>query len=615
MAHTMNKLCQKAKSLPEKPGCYLMKKEDGQVIYVGKAKDLSKRVSSYFLDSQKDIKTEFLIRNIFDFDFIVTDNETEALVLENNLIKKHRPKYNIRLKDDKSYPYVVFDFSLEFPSLLYLRNVKKKKKQLVFGPFVTGSNISEIVKIIKKSLRLRDCSNYEFKSRKQPCILFQMNQCSGPCCDKIAKEEYHELVNIALDVFKGSGKKIKHYLNQEMQKLVASEEFERAAQVRDDLVKIESFLKYNVAQNVELYEKNKNIDVISYVKGEKETDIVIHMVRNSLLLGCRGFYFANNFLVKDDDLESSLFSFLYEYYETLVGQLPEMIILSFDHEEIEVFKKALNHLYQPEKIEVFSNRPKYLPLIKLATDQARENQKLRAHNAGNEYLGLTKLAEILNLKEIPRNLECYDVAIWQGKSPTASQIVFHDGLPEKSSYRLYELEERPEGNNDFAMMRELMERRIKHGNLPDIFVVDGGVGQVRQLLDVLKENKSNIPVVGIVKKRSGKVNSQKQVDRLVIPGRKNYYSLNKSKELMYLLVHMRDEAHRFSRTLHHKHEHQRVLKSWFDDIAGIGPKTKKSILENLDKPIEDLKNYTEQELVSYLKISKLVARNILKKLI
>ena len=611
----MNKLYQKAKSLPEKPGCYLMKKEDGQVIYVGKAKDLSKRVTSYFLESKKDIKTEFLIRNIFDFDFIVTDSETEALVLENNLIKKHRPKYNIRLKDDKSYPYVVFDYSLEFPSLLYLRNVKRKKKQLVFGPFVTGSNIFEIVKIIKKSLKLRDCNNFEFKSRKQPCILFQMDQCFGPCCDKIGKEKYLELVDIALDVFKGSGKKIKIYLNQEMQKLAVTEEFERAAQIRDDLLKIEDFLKHNVAQNVELYGKNKNVDIISYVKGEKETDIVIHMVRNSLLLGCRGFYFANNFLIKDDDLESSLFGFLYEYYERLIGQLPELIILSFDHEEIGVFKKALNNLYQPQKIEVLYNRSKYLPLIKLATDQARENQKLRTQNAGNEYLGLAKLAEILNLKEIPRNLECYDVAIWQGKSPTAAQIVFHDGLPEKSSYRLYELDERPEGNNDFAMMRELIERRIKHGNLPDIFVVDGGVGQVRQFLDVLKENKIDIPVVGIAKARTGKIGSLKQADRLVIPGRKNYYPLNKSKELMNLLVHMRDEAHRFSRTLHHKHENQRVLHSWFDDVAGIGPKTKQLILKNLDKPVEDLKKYTEAELVEYLKISKVVARNILKKLI
>ncbi|OFZ24951.1 MAG: excinuclease ABC subunit C [Bdellovibrionales bacterium RIFOXYB1_FULL_37_110] len=611
----MNKLYQKAKSLPAKPGCYLMKKEDGQVIYVGKAKDLSKRVISYFLESKKDLKTEFLIRNICDFDFMVTDNETEALVLENNLIKKHRPKYNIRLKDDKSYPYVVFDYSLEFPSLLYLRHIRKKKKQLVFGPFVTGSNIFEIVKIIRKSLKLRDCGDLEFKSRKQPCILFQMNQCKGPCCDKIDKEKYHELVDIALDVFKGSGKKIKNYLNQEMQKLVESEEFERAAQVRDYLIKVEEFLKGNVAQNVELYEQNKNVDVISYVKGEKETDIVIHMVRNSLLLGSRGFYFANNFLIKDDDLESSLFSFLYEYYKTLLGQLPETIILSFEHEEMETFKKALNDLYAPEKMEVFFNRSRYLPLIKLATDQARENQKLRTHNAGNEYLGLTKLAELLNLKEIPRNLECYDVAIWQGKSPTASQIAFHDGMPEKSLYRLYELAERPEGNNDFAMMRELIARRIKHGNLPDVFVVDGGWGQVRQFAEVLKEQGRDVPVVGIAKKRTGKIGFQKQVDRLVIPGRKNYYPLNKSKELMNLLIHMRDEAHRFSRTLHHKHEHQRVLKSWFDDVAGIGPKTKKSIMQNLDKPIEELKNYTEVELVSYLKISRSVARNILKKLI
>ncbi|TNF01641.1 MAG: excinuclease ABC subunit UvrC [Deltaproteobacteria bacterium] len=608
----MVKLLEKAKSLPSKPGCYLMKKTSGEVLYVGKAKSLKARVSSYFNASAKTPKTEILISHVRDFEFLITKNDAEAFVLENNLIKKHSPKYNIRLKDDKSYPYVLVDHSEDFPRLMYVRRFKRTKEKEIFGPFVVGSNISEVLRITTKSFGLRDCSLREFNSRKEPCLLYQMHQCSAPCVEKISKKEYKKDLDLALDLFRGKGKKSLKELEARMHKAAEDELFEKAAMIRDNISILEEFLSGSVQKNVEFESGPGNIDVFGYHVGEFDIDMAIYMVRNGILLGHKNF----NFPIVDinDEIEDELRTFLFQYYSSTNDTLPELLFIPENLAEVTSFKEAMKEI--EKNIKVKKPTKKYEQLMKLAIDQAFEHQRVRLSNQESIYVGLNKLAELLGMKERPVVLECYDVAIFQGTSPTAAQIVFHNGKPDRKNYRHYGLEVREEGNNDFAMMKELMRRRIPKGNLPDVFIVDGGKGQVSSLLEVLREENIDIPVCGIAKSKSGKKDTFKSTsitkteERLFIPGRVNPYILSKNMSLFRIVTQMRDEAHRFSRRLHHKKEKDRVISSWLDEVEGIGPKTRKQILERMDMSMSELSELSVLELQNKFEVSEKIALNL-----
>jgi excinuclease ABC subunit C len=608
----MVKLLEKAKSLPSKPGCYLMKKTSGEVLYVGKAKSLKARVSSYFNASAKTPKTEILISHVRDFEFLITKNDAEAFVLENNLIKKHSPKYNIRLKDDKSYPYVLVDHSEDFPRLMYVRRFKRTKEKEIFGPFVVGSNISEVLRITTKSFGLRDCSLREFNSRKEPCLLYQMHQCTAPCVEKISKKEYKKDLDLALDLFRGKGKKSLKELEARMHKAAEDELFEKAAMIRDNISILEEFLSGSVQKNVEFESGPGNIDVFGYHVGEFDIDMAIYMVRNGILLGHKNFSFP--IVDINDEIEDELRTFLFQYYFSTNDTLPELLFIPENLAEVTSFKEAMTEI--EKNIKVKKPTKKYEQLMKLAIDQAFEHQRVRLSNQESIYVGLNKLAELLGMKERPVVLECYDVAIFQGSSPTAAQIVFHNGKPDRKNYRHYGLEVREEGNNDFAMMKELMRRRLPKGNLPDVFIVDGGKGQVSSLLEVLREENIDIPVCGIAKSKSGKKDTFKSTsitkteERLIIPGRVNPYILSKNMSLFRIVTQMRDEAHRFSRRLHHKKEKDRVISSWLDEVEGIGPKTRKQILERMDMSMSELSELSVLELQNKFEVSEKIALNL-----
>lgn len=555
------KLLDKAKLLPTRSGCYLMKNKHDQIIYVGKAKNLRNRVQSYFNSSEKNPKTEILVSHIIDFEFIITETDAESFVLENNLIKKHSPKYNIRLKDDKSYPYVVINHNEPFPRLEYIRKVKREKGVEVYGPFVTGSNISEILRILTKILGLRDCTLTEFRKRKEPCLLYQMKQCTAPCVDKISIEEYDRNLKLAVELFANDGNKLVKAIESKMFEASESEEFELAAQIRDYLKTINDFRGNFRQENVELNE-DKNIDIVAFYQGEIEVDISIYMMRNGILLGHKNFNFSN--LDIEESLNEQVLNFLFQYYANTFDSPPDKIITHFSSEENETFELALSSL--DLKIAVREPKQKYDKLLSLTRDHAFEAQRVRLLHEDSVFIGLNKLKDLLGLKERPVVLECYDIAIFQGTSPTASQIVFHDGKADKKNYRYYHLTERPEGNNDFAMMRELIERRSDNGNLPDVFIVDGGIGQVNVFKEALKEFKIDIPVIGIAKQKTlrsregfKQVDIKKSEERLIIPGRVNPYFLNQNRSLFKIIVQMRDEAHRFSRKLHHKAEEKRII--------------------------------------------------------
>lgn len=555
------KMEDKAKLLPTKPGCYLMKNKDQQIIYVGKAKNLRSRVSSYFNNSAKNAKTEILVSHIVDFDFIMTTSDAESFVLENTLIKKHTPKYNIRLKDDKSYPYVVINRNEPFPRLEFVRRVKRAKGVDVYGPFVTGSNVWEIIRILTQSFCLRDCTLSEFKKRKEPCLLYQMHQCSAPCVGKITAEEYERDLDYARDMFSGSGNKTLRELERRMYEASENEEFEKAALIRDNLKILGDFANNFKQENAE-HGDEKNLDIVAFYQGEIEVDISVYMMRNGVLLGHKNFNFSNLDIV--ETLEDSVLNFLFQYYSTTYDSLPDLVITQMDEENNQMLETGVSTL--GKNIKVRPPQKKYDSFLNLTRDHAFEQQRVRLLHEDSVYVGLNKLKDLLSLKERPVVLECYDVAIFQGSSPTAAQIVFHDGKPDKKNYRYYHLEERPEGNNDFAMMRELIIRRSDNGSLPDVFIVDGGWGQVNVFKEALKELNIPIPVVGIAKSKNVRTKDgfknediKKSEERLIIPGRSNPYFLNQNRSLFKIIVQMRDEAHRFSRKLHHKEETKRVL--------------------------------------------------------
>ncbi len=589
-------LLKKAQGLPQKPGCYLMKRGDGGIIYVGKALNLKSRVSSYFNNSSKTLKTELLVSHITDFDFLITESEAEALILENNLIKKYSPKYNIRLKDDKSYPYVMVDLEEPFARLLYVRKPKRGKKTLLYGPFPEGSNISQVLRILRKSFLLRDCSNHEFRTRKEPCLLYQMKQCTAPCVEKVSSAEYQVQLDAALSFFEGKGKKALEVLKAKMFEASDKEEFEQAAMLRDYIATLEAFVGQDIQENVELEGGKKDVDIVAWYQGETELDVSLYMIRNNLLLGHKNFDFLRADFAEEESDE--LCRYLMQYYTSGEDSLPQSIVLDLPEEKRELLNKALGN------IDVRGPGRKYDGLVKLAFEQAKGMQELRLKTEASVYVGLNRLKDLLSLSERPKTLECYDIAIFQGTSPTASQIVFYEGRPEKKAYRHYHLETKPEGNNDFAMMKEVLSRRLKHGNLPDVFIVDGGLGQVNVFLEVLKEEGIDLPVVGIAKARTEK----KTEERLVIPGRMNPFILNKCRPLFRIVTQMRDEAHRFSRRLHHKEESERLFSSFLDEIKGINAKRKQEIMSRLEDTWEDLAKLRIEDLQESLDLSEREAK-------
>jgi excinuclease ABC subunit C len=611
----IEELLEKAQSLPTRSGCYLMKDKNHRVIYVGKAKKLKNRVMSYFNQSAKSIKTQFLVSNIVDFEFIITKSDAESFVLENNLIKEHSPKYNLRLRDDKSYPLVKINWNEEAPKLEYVRRPKKDKGVEIFGPFPVGSNISQIIRVLNKSFKLRDCSLHEFKTRKTACLLYQMKQCSAPCVKYISKDDYKNDIEMARDFFLGKRKSasVINYLNHKMIAMADAEEFEMAGLLRDYIKELQEFLDKSLSQHVENLGV-KDVDVWGIHIGEIEVDLSLYQVRSGNLLGQKNFHFNLTEII--GVLQDELVQAIFQYYCDLDESLPEELVIDLGNDEKDSLQEALQTIHDEKYFKLKTSSKRYKPIMDMCMAHAQESQNLRRELSEKNSAGLDKLQELLGLKNKPQKLECYDIAILQGSSPAASQVVSIDGNLEKSLYRHYHMTELPEGNNDFAMMKEVITRRIKHGDFPDVFVIDGGVAQVNTVLAVLKEFHLEIPVVGIAKSKDltrGEFQRKDSIhsdERLVIPGRSNPYILNKSPALMKIIVSLRNEAHRFSRRLHHKQEKKRILKTWIDEVDGISEKMKQIILTNLTVDKDELSKMTVIQIQSILGINLLSAKKI-----
>ena len=564
-------LLEKAKNLATSPGIYLMKTGShsahgkNQIIYVGKAKSLRARVTSYFQPiTHEHPRTELMLQNVEDFEVIHTETENEALVLECTFIKRHKPKFNVMLKDDKHYPYLMISAKDEFPRIEWTRKIVNDKARY-FGPFPSGYAARTVMKLLTETLRLRDCSDNTFSHRSRACILHQMDLCSAPCVGKISKEDYHALIDEAIAVLQGKSNKILKQLKVDMKVAAEEERFEDAARIRDEMQSVEI-----VSQTQSVFDPDKRADVVVFAFEKNDTNAhgVVLQVRAGRLIVVK-HYSLHNFdaTLADAEITYDLMTqhMLLMEEKSDVVQAKEFLVKTqpLDSELLETSLKV--------KIKVPRTE-----LQKQLVNVAHTNAKFALEGARKEHAGhgITALEEVqakLGLEKLPRRIECYDISNFQGDESVASRVVFIDGAPDKNLYRKYKIKT-VIGPNDFASMREIFDRRFSKMDLetgnekPDLVVVDGGKGQLSQAKAIFDElGIQGVDLVGLAKARTEQNFQSPEVEstqeRIFIPNRVNPIPLYPNSRAYKLLTHIRDEAHRFAITFHRKRRDQKSMKS------------------------------------------------------
>ena len=549
-------------NLPNKPGVYIMRDDTDTIIYIGKAKNLVKRVKSYFREKLDRPKTQILMSHFDSLEYIVTNSEKEALILEATLIKKHRPRYNVQLKDDKRYPYVKIT-SESFPRLVITRNVTKDG--IYFGPFTDVGSVKQTVKFLKSLFKIRTCRNMD-----GPCLNAQIDLCYAPCDGKISEKEYSEIINKIDLFFQGKYSTIVKNLKEEMAEAAKNEEYEKAAVIRDQIASIEEIME---KQFVDLVDDDLDQDVIAIAPSKNEVVVIIMPIRNGKIVG------RDDFLMSGSQYDSSsevLFAFIQQYYG-YNRHIPKQILLDEDIDEKELLEDWLSDL-RGNKVHIkVPQKGVKLRLVKMARKNAEiiQHQKKKMENA------LIELKKYLKLENLPRVIEGYDISNISGKFAVGSKVSFKDGKPNKKMYKHFKME--TPGPNDFAMMEELLTRRLKMVDRdpePDLIVIDGGKGQLGMACGVLdKLDLAHIPIIGLAK----------EFEEIYVPNTKRPIIIPKNNKALHLLQQVRDESHRFAITYHRKLRSKNIQASSLDDIAGVGKKRKVALLKEFGT-LENIKN-------------------------
>ena len=611
------KLKERVGQFPTEPGVYVMKNAREKVVYVGKAKNLRSRVRSYFGNSSDmSIKTKYLMAQVQSVDYIITRTEVEAFLLEASLIKKHRPRYNIRLKDDKSYPYIRASLEHVFPRFYLARRVQADGA-MYFGPYSSGLTVRETIRFLNKTFKIRDCTDSFFKSRTRPCISYQIGQCTAPCVDLIKGEDYRRDVESALGFLKGKNSKILKDLSARMKQAAQEERFENAARIRDSLQAIERIWD---RQTVVSLDKDYDQDVIAYTGDKRGTLIETLHVRGGRVIGSRPHFLGKlDCEAPGEEVKEWLVSFINQYY--LENIIPDEVVLQIDL-GLDMVKllQAVFMERQKKKVRVTvatGNEGK--KLLDLALTNAKSHFQDAVTKADQQSKGLVQIQERFGLPALPRRIECYDISNFQGGENVASQVVFEDGLPRRDEYRRYKIKT-VEGANDFAAMKEVLTRRFKHTEYddPDLVVVDGGKGQLNMAVAALKEiGRPEVPLVGMAKARTqGEFHDQEVVatqERFFLPGRQNPLTFLGNSEALQILVGIRDEAHRFAITFHRKLRGDRTLSSVLDAITGLGEKRKKALLKHFGS-IEAIKAASVEQLTALPQMNRVVSERVLVQL-
>jgi excinuclease ABC subunit C len=561
-------------NVPPDPGVYLMKDAQGAVIYVGKARNLRKRVGAYLRNSgHSDKKTGVLVGKIAAIDTIVTKTEKEALILESNLIKKHRPRYNVVLKDDKRYPSLRLDLSEKYPGFRIVRRIGRDDA-MYFGPFASAHAVRETLKTINKTFKLRKCKTGEFKTRNRPCLHCQMNGCLAPCCRDVPPAVYHDQVQEAILFLKGRTKDLIGKIRREMETAAAAQEFERAARLRDKIISLEKTVEKQIAVTTDFRDR----DVIGLARSDEQVVLTVMAARGGRLLGSRHYHFSEP-LANEAEI---LGAFIRQLYER-APQIPEEILVPEEPSDADFVRERLRAMKGKTVRLIRPKRGEKAQLLRIARQNAeQELNALTARRSEGETL-LARLQQRLNGRRLPNRIECCDNSNLAGTEPVASIVVFEGAVPLKSDYRKYRIKGVAE-HDDYAYMREVLQRRLKKVSgampLPDLLLVDGGKGQLNIASAVARElNVAAVIDIAAIAKKDEKRGETR--DKVFIPGRSNPLQFGpRDADLLLFLQRVRDEAHRFAITYQRQRRSRAAIRSALDRIPGIGKKRKAVLLKH-----------------------------------
>lgn len=605
------------KKLPKKPGVYIMHDSNDTIIYVGKAIILKNRVKSYFRSStKKTLKIQKMVSQIARFEYIVTDSELEALVLENNLIKEHSPKYNTMLKDDKTYPYIKVTVNELYPRILFSRSMKKDKSKY-FGPFTSAMAVKDTIELINKLYKLRTCHKIFPRDigKDRPCLNYHIKQCMAPCQGYITQEEYAEKVGKALEFLNGNYKPMMRELEEKMQEASEKMEFEAAIEYRELLSSVKM-----VAQKQKITDSDfEDKDVIALAKGEKDAVVQVFFIRAGKLIGREHFYMTQ---MSGDETREILSDFVKQYYAG-TPFIPKELMLQEEMEDMEIVEQWLSARKGSKvriKVPKIGNKEK---LVELAAQNAmlvlsKDRERIKREE-GRTIGAVKEIAKLLHLDTIQR-MEAFDISNISGFETVGSMVVYEKGRPRRSDYRKFKIKT-VVGQDDYASMREVLTRRFMHGieekkeldtkkiehklgsftKFPDLILMDGGRGQVNIALEVLQELQFGIAVCGMVKDDNHRTRGL-YYNNIEIP-------IEKDSEGFKLITRIQDEAHRFAIEYHRSLRSKSQVKSILDDIPGIGPTRRKALMKYFTT-IDEIKNAEVGKLMEVPEIPMNIAEGI-----
>ncbi|SFM25430.1 excinuclease ABC subunit UvrC [Marinobacter zhejiangensis] len=592
------------KQLTERPGVYRMYDADGGILYVGKARNLRKRVSSYFRKSGLAPKTEALVGRIQSIEVTITGSETEALLLEQNLIKSLRPPYNILMRDDKSYPYIYLSSHDDYPSLTFRRGRTKKGRGTWFGPYPSSGAVKESLNILQKIFKIRSCNEAYFRNRSRPCLQYQIHRCTAPCVEYITPDAYQQDVRHATMFLEGKNPAIINDLMESMERAAKSLEFEKAGAYRDQI----NHLRH-VQEQQSVDSEGGDADVIALAQDAGVVCVVVIVVRGGRVLGTKDYF--PRYSIEQSDAEL-IGAFLGQFYfgGEVKRDIPRDILIAGDVEGRELLEQALAEAAGREvriRGNVRGERRKWL---ELAETNAR--QTLLTHLASKEtvYRRLLALRDLLELDATPSRMECFDVSHSHGENTVASCVVFDENGPLKSDYRLYNIEGVTAGD-DYAAMRQVLTRRYQKlaagdGKRPDLVFIDGGKGQLNIAREVFESlNISDIPLIGVAKGVTRRAGMEQLIDALT----GDVFRVPADSPALHLIQHIRDESHRFAITGHRARRDKKRRQSTLEGIEGVGPKRRRDLIRYFGG-IQEIRKASVDEIAKVRGISKSLADSI-----
>jgi len=606
-------------TLPSKPGCYLMKNDAGTIIYVGKAVNLKNRVRSYFhADSSHDNKTRRLVREIRDIEWIVVGSELEALILEMNLIKRHRPKYNIKLKDDKRYPYIKVHWNEAYPHVTVTRNMTEDGSRY-FGPYTSAWAVYQTLDVLRRVFPYLTCDREITGLDKRACLYFDIKLCTAPCIGAVNQAGYRQMISDLMDFLAGHSEPVVERIQTEMAKASEELRFEKAAALRDQLKALEAIIE---RQKVVFAADYKDSDVLAMARSDGEACVQIFFIRGGKLIGREYFILEGT----EDSLDTEVIEQFVKQFYTEAASIPQQVLLPQEIEEAKIIGEWMRSRRGGEKVEIrvpTEGQPQ--ELVQMAAENAAETlSALRAQwqaDTHKQEQALTELQAALNLTEPPNRIECYDVSHTQGVATVGAMVVFEQGVPAKRLYRKFNIDSTSIGApDDFASMEEMLTRRFRRWQsaqetasrpgakvdasfsfLPDLVIIDGGKGQLGRVVKVLENFDlfDKVPVVGLAK----------QEEEIFFPHRSAPLMLPRHSQGLYLVQRIRDEAHRFGITAHRKRRSKEGLASVMDAIPGVGPIRRKALLKHFGS-VDKIRSATLEELTAVKGINADVAESI-----